>query len=107
MHRRSFQNGNPLTLILQLKSWIDNEQVSYKVDGKETVFEGIEMTPENKYSILRKVCTSTEIPIKDLVLFYETQLENDENKDLASRCKISCQTAIYDKDNKEKVKIKF
>jgi hypothetical protein len=67
------------------------------------VYDDIEITPENKYAILRKVCTSTEIPIKDLILFYESQLENDENKDLAGRCKVSCETALYDKDIKEKV----
>jgi len=52
---------------------------------------------------LRKISTSVETPKEEIVKFFENQLENDENKDLARKCKLSCDSAIYDRENKIKV----
>lgn len=60
------------------------------------------ITPENKHAMLRKVATSTKLSPEEIRSFVEAQLENDENKDLAKRCRISCDAAIYDPAVKEK-----
>ena len=82
-------------------------KVSAEIDGETKIFEDIEISPENKYLILRKISTSKETPKEEIVQFYESQLENDENKDLAKKCKLSCKAAIYDKEQKKEVFLEF
>ena len=87
-------------LILQLKSWLEDGVISVDIDGEKRTFEEIKISPENKYGILRKTSTSVETPKVDTLLFFSKHLKNDENKDLAKKCELSCDAALYSKVNK-------
>ncbi|CAI2373227.1 unnamed protein product [Moneuplotes crassus] len=85
-----------------LKSWLETGQISAEINGEHRVFEEIKLSPEDKHFILKKISTSVETPKDEVVKFYEKHLENDENKDLARKCKLSCEAAINDRDSKVK-----
>ena len=87
---------------LMLKSWLENDKVAYDIKGKVTEIEDITITPENKYAILKKYSTSTKIDQKDIKQFVEDQLKDDENKDLVSKCRYSCEAAEYNPEVKQK-----
>ena len=84
-----------------MKQWLVDGKITSSNDNTE--IEDVSITPENKYAILRKIATSTKMNQKDIKEFYTSQLENDDNKDLAHRCKLSCEAAEYNKDVKEKM----
>lgn len=82
-----------------MKKWLEDDKIT-SIDN-DTEIKDVSITPENKYAILRKVATSTKMDQKDIKAFYTSQLENDENKDLAARCRLSCEAAEYNKEVKE------
>lgn len=85
-----------------MMKWIESNEVSFDKEGIRIQISDLIISPEIKYSMLRKIATSTELSAETIRKFYETHLENDDNKDLVKSCKLSCEAAIYDKASKEK-----
>ena len=86
-----------------MKKWLEVNEVYFYKEGIKIEIIDLIISPENKYSILKKISSSTEMDQSEIKAFYESQLENDENKDLAKRCRISCNALTYNKENKERL----
>jgi hypothetical protein len=69
----------------RLQKWLNQGKITYTKDNEEQTVEGVSITPENKYSILKAVSVSKEIEKEEMTEFVEKHLKDDENKDLAHR----------------------
>ena len=86
-----------------MKKWLEANEIFFYKEGIKIEIIDLIISPENKYSILKKISSSREMDQQEIKAFYESQLENDENKDLAKRWRISWDALTYNKENKERL----